>query len=41
MEAYVLFSSAHVQTLSRQNIHDRGVVIVRIVIAAGVGWDFF
>lgn len=34
-------SSAHVQTLLRQNIHDRGVVIVCIVIAAVLGGDFF
>lgn len=41
MEAYVQLSSAHVQTLLRQNIHDQGVVIVRVVIAAGLGWGFF
>lgn len=41
MEAYVLLSSAHVQTLLRQNIHDQGVVIVCIVIAAVLSWDFF
>lgn len=40
METYVFFSSAHVQTLLRQNIHDQGVVIVCIVIAAVLGQDF-
>lgn len=41
MEKYVLFSSAHVQALSRQNIHDQGGVIVCIVVAAVLSWDFF
>lgn len=41
MEAYVLFSSVHVQTLLRQNIDDQGVVIVCIVIAAVRGLDSF
>lgn len=40
MEAYGLFRSAHVQMLLRQNIHDQGVVIVCIVIAAVLGQDF-
>lgn len=40
METYVLLSSAHVQTLLGQNIHDQGVVIVPVVVAAVVDWHF-